>query len=123
MKRALLSSLALLFLAFFLMPAQANAHGLEQHVISTQSASQMADTTYDKVDYTLVKAIPAENSDQGKSCNGQCCSNAACCVAILSHADLAKPQPLHSLVSPMALSGLAPLGPPYPLFRPPRQIV
>lgn len=123
MKRALLSTLALLFLAFFLMPAKANAHGLEEHVSSTQSASQKADALYDKAAYTFVKAIPAENIDQDKSCDGQCCSNAACCAAILCHVDSTKPQPLRSLVSPMALSGLAPLGPPYPLFRPPRQIV
>lgn len=121
MKRALLSSLALLFLAFFLMPAKANAHGLEQHT-APQSTAEAADNI-SKADFVLTKPVSDQSENQGKDCNGKCCSHAACCGAVLSHVDLAKPQLLRSLVSPMALSGLAPLGPPYPLFRPPRQIV
>lgn len=122
MKRAALSVLVLLFLAFFLLPATASAHGLEQHAAPTQSTVK-ATNNISKVDFVLTKAVSDQGENQDKTCNGQCCSHAACCVAVLSHVDLAKPQLLRPLVSPLTLSGLAPLGPPYPLFRPPRQSV
>lgn len=122
MRNALFSCLAIFLLAIVLIPAKASAHGIEDHKLAESASFSSTNAALDKAEPTVAKAAPVQKSEK-KSCNGQCCSNAACCAAIVSNHNASRLEILRPRVSIMTLSGLAPLGPPYPLFRPPRQIV